>query len=135
MTQTVESILKKQRDYLAYTGGVLALREADDTYNDYNRDIIAAFKETYSTAFLGNINFYGEKRPKIVDGSVSVYDEYTGQLVYNFGADFVISTKDELLESMIRTWNGGHTHSDKRNLINQITDRITELGGICFIWY
>jgi hypothetical protein len=135
MAQTVDSILKKQREYLAYTGGVFALREADETYNDFNRDIIAAFKEAHGTAFLGNINFYGEKRQKVADGSASVYEEYIGQLVYNFGADFVVADKDELLESMIRTWNGGHTHSDKRNLIAQITDRIAELGGLCFIWY
>lgn len=132
----VRKIQKRQNDYLASTGGVWALREADEKYNDMNREIIDAFKNAHGTAFLGNINFYGEDRQKVASKQKSVYIEYAGQLVYNFGCAFVVPSKDDLLEDLICSWNADKkTASECRGLIDKIVDRIQEIGGINFVWY
>ena len=132
----VREIQKRQNNYLASTGGVWALREADEKYNDMNRETIDAFKKAYGTAFLGNINFYGEDRQKVASKEKSIYVEYTGQLVYNFGCAFVVPTKDEVLENLISYWNTDKkTASECHGLIDKIVDRIQEIGGINFVWY
>ena len=132
----VREIQKRQNQYLAATGGVWALREADEKYNDMNREIIEAFKQTHGTAFLGNINFYGEERQKVASKQQSVYKEYTGQLVYNFGCAFVVPAKDEVLENLIFDWNTDKkAASECHGLIDKIIDRINELGGVNFVWY
>lgn len=132
---SLKDVQEKQNVYIAASGGVLAIRESDDTYNDSNRELIAAYKETYGTAFLGNINFYGDQRTNVASGKKSIYFEYTGQLVYNFGCDFVIPVKDEMLESLIRDWNAGKTRENGISVLDSIMNRIQELEGINLIWY
>lgn len=46
-----------QRLYAASCGGYLGIRECDDTYNDWNRKIIDAYRERYGAAYLGRINY------------------------------------------------------------------------------
>lgn len=121
----------EQLEYIARSGGVLEIREADDNYNNYNRTVIVKFKEAYGSAFLGNINFYDEKRKKVAAGEESVYEEFMGQPIYNFSCSFVVPVKDEKLEELIRAWNGGPGKAD----VNKIFARIDELKGICFLWY
>lgn len=132
----LREIQKRQNHYLAATGGVWALREADENYNDMNREIIEAFKQAHGTAYLGKINFYDEERRRVALKQQSVYVEYTGQLVYNFGCAFVVPEKDEALESLICDWNTDKkTTSECHGLIDKIMDRINELGGVNFVWY
>ena len=127
---------QRQNQYLAMTGGVLALRESDDTYNDMNREMIKAFKTVNGTAFLGNINFYGERRQEVASHQRSIYTEYTGQFVYNFGYSFVVPEKDDTLEALVIEWNRGKNHTDGgASMVDAIMNRINELGGINFIWY
>lgn len=121
---------KKRREYVSLTGGWLELREADDTLNDSNRDIIQALRDAYGRAFLGNINFYDEQRQRIVEGKESVFEEYTGQIVYTATADFVVPAADEKLEELIREWN----EKSGPGLVDKITSRIDQLGGEHLIW-
>ena len=133
---TVRTLQTQQNNYLAATGGVWALREADERYNDMNREIIAAFKEAHGSAFLGKINFYDEKRRMVAAKQMSIYEEYTGQLVYNFGCSFVVPCKDPVLEDLISDWNGDKkTASECQRSIDVIMDRLQELGGVNFVWY
>ena len=119
--------------YVRGTGGWLELREADDTLNDLNQDIIKAYRMAYGTAFLGSFNFYDEKRKRISAGQESVYEEYTGQPVYTFGADFVVPEADEELESLIRSWNSDELPKSGKE-VDKISDRIDRLGGEHLIW-
>lgn len=125
---------RRQYEHIAHTGGWSALREADGTYNDLNREQIAAFKMQHGTAFLGNINFYDEQRQRVIAGEESVYEEYTGQLVYNFGCSFCTPSADEKLEEMIVAWNGGCLPKSLKD-IAKITNRIDAIGGLNFLWY
>ena len=134
--EALREIRKRQNLYLASTGGPWALREADEKYNDMNREIIDAFKKAYGTAFLGKINFYDEERQRVASKQQSVYAEYTGQLVYNFGCAFVVPVKDEVLENLVYDWNADKPSvSACHSLIDAIMNRINELGGINFVWY
>lgn len=132
MTPQAE-IQRKRYQYLASIGGIGYLREADDTYNDINREEIETFKSVFGTAFLGRINFSGEQHKDVVSGKRSVFEEYVGQKIYNFGCDFVIPEKDDILEGWIRNWNAGKYEKGIK-LIDAIFDRIDELGGIRLLW-
>lgn len=125
---------KCQYAHVRSCGGYLEMREADNINNDLNRETITALKQIYGELYLGDINFYDEKRKKIQTGQASVYEEYTGQMVYNFGCDFAVPEKDEELEKMIREWNTDIWPANTK-LVPQITARIEALGGISFVWF
>lgn len=131
---TLQELKSETYQHVASMGGWLEIPEADCTLNDLNRKQIAAFKNEHDTAYLGNINYYDEKRKQITNGETSVYNEYTGQTVYNFEYCFCVPTKDEVLENMIREWNSPNAGLSNYKLITQITNRIDSLGGISFIW-
>lgn len=126
---------KTQFDYVRGTGGYLALREADDVYNDLNREQLRALKMMHGRLFLGNINFYGDQRKKIVAGEEDVYEELLDQMVYNFGCDFAIPVPDKGLEELIRAWNGDERLPKKLVDVEAMTGRVEQLGGINLIWY
>lgn len=126
---------KQQNDYLRTTGGAWALREADSIYNDFNRDIIKYFLMRHGQAFLGSINYYDDKRKQIACGNASIYEQYSGQMVYNFGCAFVVPTADAELEKLIREWNADDQLSRGVEAITNIENRIDSLGGRRLIWY
>lgn len=127
------TLCRQQNIYLKKTGGVLEPREADDTYNDFNRRIIEAFREKHGRAYLGNVNFYDEDRRKIVAYEKSPFTEYKGEKVFNFGAAFIIPKADETLEEMIRRWNTPDENTAAN--LDAIMNRIEWLGGKNLIWY
>lgn len=124
-------VKKKQNVYIAASGGVLGLREGDETNNDMNREIIEAVKLRYGKAFLGSVNLYGEQRERVASGEGSPLEEYGRQKLYNFCADFVVPNDDMELAAMIRRWNGG----GESELVERIVNRVQELGGVNLIWY
>lgn len=121
--------------YIRMTGGWWELREADEPYNDFNRSIIAYMKKACGSLYLGNINFNDDdQRKRICAGEESVYEEYTGQQIYNFHCTFAVPVKDEALEELIRRWNrGAEPHNS--GVVDQIMARVDELGGEHFLWY
>lgn len=124
-------VKKKQNVYIAASGGILGLRESDETNNDMNREIIEAVKLRYGKAFLGSVNLYGEQRERVASGEESPLEEYGRQKLYNFCADFVVPNDDMELAAMIRRWNGG----GESELVGRIVNRVQELGGVNLIWY
>lgn len=125
----------RQRQHIGKSGGWGALREADNAYNDLNRDLITAMKLIHGTAFLGNINFYGEAHKQVAIGEKSVYEEYGGQFVYNFACSFCVPTADEELESLIQTWNASDLLPKRQIEVDTIMNRIEAIGGIHLIWF
>lgn len=128
---------RRQAEHIRDTGGWLEPREADGYYNDLNRERIEAFQLIHGAVFLGDINIHDpEMYKKVRDGSSEdLFEEYTGQLVYNFGCDFCIPNSDEKLADMIRQWNRSDILPKRMVDIEAITGRIDELGGIQFIWF
>lgn len=126
---------KLQFEYVRNTGGYWALREADDTYNNLNREQLLALKMMHGRLWLGSINFYDDKRKKITAGEESVYEELTDQMVYNFGCDFAVPVPDKELEELIRAWNGDERLPNRLVDVEAMTGRVEKLGGINLIWY
>lgn len=109
----------QQNLYAASIGGLLALREADETWNDFNRDIIKAFARKHPRCVLGS--FYA-----------TMQTPYTGQKIYNFGCDFILPEEDEILRLLIEgRLLAGHTDMAS---IMKVQNRIKTTGGIVFIW-
>jgi hypothetical protein len=130
----LDLVLQKQKEYVYSQGGLLRIQEGDAAFNDLNREIIDAFKETHGKAYLGEVNFDGDKRKEIIEGKRSIYEEYTGQMVNNFGCAFVVPEKDEKLEMLIRDWN---TPSASHTLqtVDVVLTRIKKIGGLLLIWF
>lgn len=120
-----------QYSYVGATGGWLALREAEDTYNDLNREIIAAARQAHGEAFIGYVN--APNREEIANGTADVYEEFTGQKVYNFGGDFVVPVRDKELEELLRKWSQ-NDRIPGWNDAEAITNRISEIGGENLLW-
>ncbi len=126
---------KRQREYVMANGGYLELREADEYYNNLNREQLEAMRKIYGTVFLGSVNFYDEKRERVVAGTESVYEAYTGQMVFDFGCSFCTPKADKELEELIRLWNGSDGFTKQYADVDKITSRVEALGGINFVWY
>ena len=119
-----------QNRYMAACGGAFGVKEADETFNDSNRNIIKAFIAKYGTAFLGKYNFSGDERAAVIDGSKAPLWEYAGEKLYNGCADFILPCKDENLIEMLRRWN---RDGDSR-VVPHITNLVEKLGGILLLW-
>lgn len=131
----VALIGKRQREHIIQTGGWGALREADEVYNDLNREKIAAFKMWHKDMRLGIITLSGEERLKVIAGNGSVYKEYNGQTIYNFSYSFCVPEADQKLEEMIRAWNRDEQLPKSGKSIEKITKRIEVLGGFYMVWF
>lgn len=125
----------KRHEYVILCGGFGGIKEADEKYNDLNREEIEAFKKKYGRAFLGKRNFHGKEREEVVAGTRDVYTEYTGGPVENFACDFVVPTPDKKLADMIRAWNGDETLPKAYRDAEAATEYITSIGGVSFIWF
>lgn len=120
-----------QNRYIVSVGGILSLPEADDEYNDFNRKIISAFKKLHPKAHLGNVSNYNTlARQDLINGDIKALTEYDGRVVYNFGCDFIVPDYDEKLNDLIRDWNDEF----KSAKVEDIYDRVKNLGGVYFIW-
>jgi len=128
MSAKIEELTHKENELYKYWGGHIP--EANTELNNLQRDKINAVFMENGAAYIGKINFYDNERENLAPGNV--FNAYTGEKVYNFGADFVIPVIDNALAEMIVEWNRGLPTS--LSLINKITNRISELGGANLIW-
>lgn len=125
---------KQQSSYLWATGGPLELREADATYNDWNREMIDALRQRHGKVYLGRINYYDEKRDEVAAGG-NIYEEYTGESVYNFCCDYAVPVQDEELQKLVQAWNGCNSLPMPSDIIDKIFERVEKIGGTHLIWY
>ena len=132
--ETVKEIKSRLYGYIRSIGGWMEVMESDSYLNDANRAVIEAYKKEHGATFLGKTNFYDADRAAVANGTKSPLEEYAGQLVYNFGCDFVISVEDEELAAMIREYNTDESYGNAYKLVTAITNRVDQLGGEHFIW-
>lgn len=125
---------KMQFGYVRSIGGYWELGEADSTNNDWNREEIAAMRQIYGTVYMVDVNYYGEKREKILTGAESVFEEVTDALVYNFAGSFCVPTKDKQLEELILNWNRSDGLPKASSDVSKIQNRVAAIGGIEMIW-
>lgn len=129
MTTKITEITMRENELLrAYRGNI---PEASDDWNNLQREKIAAVFEMSGKAYIGKVNHYGDEREVLSGDAVIV--EYSGEIVYNFDADFIVPAADSVLAEMIVQWNTEGLPKTL-NLIGKITNRIDEIGGINLMW-
>ena len=129
---TIQELREKQLDLIAEVGGYWHVQDIGNAYNLLNRVIIRTFKSEHEKTFWGLVNLSDEKIEALLQGeTVSIYEEYVGQKIYNFACEFIIPSEDKELESLIKQWNVGE---QKGSLMNRIFKRVEQIGGYNFIW-
>lgn len=127
---TLKQLKSESYDHIRSIGGYLNLQESDNYNNGLNRKQIEAFKDEFGAAYLGKVNYYDNERQGVIKGTVPVLTEYKGETVFTFSCSFCVPCRDEQLEDSIRRWN----KSSSSATIDEIFDRVEELGGILLIW-
>ena len=128
----LEKALEKQRRFVAWCGGYDKIKECCIEYNENNRKIIEAYRKKHGRAYLGNINFYGEKAEQVRNCHMSPLYEYTGGQIQNFACDFIVPKNDHLLTELIRIRSVAHFYQN--SVVEAIFRRISELDGIVLLW-
>ena len=98
-----------------------------------SRDIIAAYKECYGSAYLGKLVFSWEDQKKLERGEIGIYTEYSGQPILPYECNFVISQPDAQLEAMVIEW-AIDEWPPKFELFTRILQYIKELNGLTLSW-
>ncbi len=81
---------------------------------------------------MGSINYYDEKRKNI--DNEEILKEYQNELIYNFEYSFIVPAFDEELIQMIKDYNKMEYSRAVFKAINDITERIYEIGGTFLVW-
>ena len=127
---------KRQNDYILSAGGLTNIREADQTFNDMNRDQLEALRMIHRCLFVGHVNYHGVERVALLSGEKAVLEEIdNGQSIQNFGCDFAVPTRDAQLEDLIISWNKQDGLPLRYSLVQDISSRITALGGLKLVWF
>lgn len=129
----LKEALQKQDEYLFFWGRLEDVPIGDDTFNDLSRDIIAAYKECYGSAYLGKLVFSWEDQKKLERSEIGIYIEYGGQPILPYECNFVISQPDAQLEAMVIEW-AIDEWPPKFELFTRILQRIKELDGLTLSW-
>jgi len=124
---------KLQKDYVISCGGFAQIFEADERYNDYNRDLIASFAMAKGETWIGSFNLTKEERDDVRNNGMSVYRKYEGDTVLNFGCSFIVPKKDEKLEMAIKAWNGLNEKNTVRP--EHLLNLVERAGGIYLHWF
>ena len=129
----LKEALQKQEEYLFFWGNLENVPVGDDTFNEQSRKIIAAYKECYYSAYLGKLIFSWDDQKKLERSEISIYTEYTGQMIPPYSFNFVIPQPDAQLEAMIKEW-AIDEWPPKFHLFSQILQKIKELNGLTLNW-
>jgi hypothetical protein len=129
MTENLTELIKRENALFQSCGG--RIPEANSELNDLQRAKISAVRDRYGKAYIGCVNHYGDERVALT--ADTVFTEYNGQMVYNFGADYIVPVADRELAEMIVLWNGDGA-TKLPYLIKRITDRIETIGGHNLLW-
>ncbi len=121
--KTVEDVRREINTYIICCGGILSILEADETFNDYSREMVEVMKNQYGTAYLANSMEAGKN-------VAYSYVEFNGQLIHNFEFDICVPKADEKLLRMIYSWNN---HLNNMSIDN-IHDYLKEINGSILLW-
>lgn len=129
----LQEALHKQEEFLFFWGSLENIPIGDDSLNELTRDIIAAYKDCYGTAYLGKLIFSWDNQKKLERSEIGIYTEYTGQSIAPYACNFVISQPDAQLEAMVIEW-AIDEWPPNFHLFTQILQRIKELNGLTLSW-
>jgi len=129
MSDKLRGIVERENALYKRWGGNIP--EANAELNDLQREKINAFYSESGTVYIGKINFYDDERKALK--AEKVFTLHNGGEVYNFAADYIIPVPDNNLAEMIVEWNSDGVPNSLK-LIEKITQRIDEIGGIHLMW-
>ena len=129
----LKEVQQKQEEYLFFWGNLESIPVGDDTYNELSREIIAAYKECYGSAYLGKLIFSWDDQKKLERCEIGIYTEYTGQMIPAYSFNFMIPQPDTQLEAMVKEW-AIDEWPPKFELFTQILQHIKELNGLTLSW-
>lgn len=119
---------KMQIRYVADCGGWLCVKEADDTFNDFNLKRLDAFTMAHERCFIGSINPRKAGDP--------IYTEYfVGGKINSFACQFAVPNEDKKLAELIEAWRNDDKLPKSVKDAEKITDRVEAIGGELFMWY
>lgn len=125
--EAVRNLTKQFQEY-SYDG---CLPEACHAINQASRDLIKAFIDTHGSCVTYKVNRYGGEKTKPIFKKVCDASE-----VKNFGASFVLESRDPELERMLLEREAspytGATEDATR--IKQIHLRVHEIDGEILLW-
>lgn len=129
MNEKIRGLIERENTlYRSWAGSI---PEANTELNNLQREKINAFYLDSGTAYIGKINYHGDERKN--SAVENVLTLYTGDIIYNFGVDYIIPTMDNNLAIMIVEWNSTGLPTNL-SLIDKITHRIKEIGGLQLTW-
>jgi len=108
-----------------------SLPESYTPVNDASRAMVRAMLQDHGQAWLGKINLYSDD-----DRQHILWQYEPGEMVYNFGAAFVLPCCDAELERLIRERDAAPytgTRDDGKR-VDVIVQRIGALGGVHLVW-
>lgn len=132
-SESLEVLIDKQKKYVISCGGFNGIKEADEIYNDLNREIIKAYKEKFGSAVLGSYLYYGDEAERIKTGLESPYTEYTVSSLGNFSCNFILREEDSQVTELICLWNSSYAYRGK--IFDELVARVEALGGRMLIWF
>lgn len=125
---TLYELMIEDVDYFLrhkYNGGK---SEFDNSINDISHARIAALQREKGACFLLRTRLRPEER-----NTGCRYTPYIGQTVYNFEFDIAVPVEDEELRRLVNVFNATSENIDIR-ILDQIHDRMLEIGGISLTW-
>lgn len=103
--------------------------EADEELNDANRRVILACWSEHGAAWLGKVNYY--------DGDhQGLWPWVPGEMVYNFGAEFVLPVASEEVAMLIGRYRNTPMGrcGEWAELLGEIGQAIKRAGGVMLCW-
>lgn len=106
--------------------------EADSRTNSLSRAIVVAMKREKGAAFLYKINLHGKERGI----RENICQEWTGQMVYNFGWSVVAPVRDETVIDLICSRDAAEYTGTKDDTarIDAIFKRLEGISAIYLHW-
>jgi len=92
------------------------------------REKITAIYNHHGEAYIGKINFHADKHKNL--SADAVLTKYSGEIIYNFDAAFVLPSEDVELAEMIVKWNKNPILSN----LKAIMGKIDATGGLILLW-
>lgn len=129
----LRKLIRNQTRYQMKAGGIMEIKEGDETYNRLTRLIAETYVALHPKACLGTINLYGIQRLDLLSGKIPALREYHGEHLFNFDCDFIVPEKDPTLEDLLLTYNNTWS-SGNFELLDTIFARIQKLGGEMLLW-
>lgn len=136
VSRTMSNVIQAANDYLRVHGGVPT--ELDMRINDISRATMRQMQNLYGNCYLVNINLHGDQRGNRASVAVKADAQEGSETfnAYNFSGDYAAPMiTDELVDLILQRDKIDTTRmAVSVASINQIQDKLMNLGAIPLLW-